>query len=343
MDQNIIQSPLISVIMPVYNTEKYLKQAIDSILNQTFTDFEFIIIDDASTDHSLEIIKSYTEPRIKLILKPQNTGYINSLNLGLKVAKGKFIARMDSDDISDINRLEKQISVLTKRKNLIGCSTNMQYMNASGELGSRRWEVKQEVYIPWELLWDNPICHPSVMINSEILKKELYNLNAHPAEDYEMWLRISLHGKLYRLPEVLLFYRRLEHSEFHRNQTQAFNSSLIFNQNYAEALVIDMPTFHRKLTSFWIYLGNDYDANISLNTIIRWLKKLRTALITKHESSAEEVKLMNIGIYDKVLNHIAPLNKIEKILAIITLPFFGINAINFLGHYSSKRKLNFNK
>ena len=327
------------MLMPVYNTEKYLKQAIDSILSQTFTDFEFIIIDDASTDNCVEIIKSYSDTRIQLIVKAKNTGYIDSLNLSLKLAKGKFIARMDSDDISGTRRFEKQVAVLTKNNDLIGCSTNMQYLNESGELASTRWEVDKEVYIPWELLWDNPICHPSVMINTAILEKELYCTASFPAEDYEMWLRISLHGKLYRIPEVLLFYRRLERSEFHRNQTQAFNSSLIFNQRYTKALVIDMPEFHQKLTNFWSYLGNNYDTEININTIILWLKKLKSALIAKHGSSAEEVKLMNIGIYDKVLNHIALLSKIKKMLTIITLPFFGINTVNFLHHYSTKRNL----
>ena len=96
----MVASPKISVLMPVYNSELYIKEAIDSILNQTFTDFEFIIIDDASTDKSVEIIQSYTDSRIQLIVKSHNSGYTNSLNHGLTIARGDYIARMDSDDIS---------------------------------------------------------------------------------------------------------------------------------------------------------------------------------------------------------------------------------------------------
>ena len=103
-----MQSPSISVIMPVYNTAKYLNEAIDSILNQTYKDFEFIIIDDCSTDGSLDIIKTYSDDRIILIENETNKGYVYGLNYALSFAKGKYIARMDSDDISLPNRFKRQ-------------------------------------------------------------------------------------------------------------------------------------------------------------------------------------------------------------------------------------------
>ena len=92
--------PTITVLMPVYNCALYINEAMDSILSQTFDDFEFLIIDDASTDDTVSIIKSYNDPRIQLVEKPVNTGYTNSLNYGLSIANGKYIARMDGDDIS---------------------------------------------------------------------------------------------------------------------------------------------------------------------------------------------------------------------------------------------------
>ena len=105
----------ISVLMSVYNGEKYLREAIDSILNQTFTNFEFIIIDDASTDDSNAIIKKYTDKRIKLVENPQNMGLTKSLNRGLKISLGKYIARLDSDDLAFPNRLKEQYEFMEKK------------------------------------------------------------------------------------------------------------------------------------------------------------------------------------------------------------------------------------
>ena len=114
--------PLISVVMSVYNGEKYLKRSIDSILNQTFKDFEFIIINDGSTDKSLEIIKSYDDDRIVLI-DQENKGLTKSLNIGIKTASGKYIARQDADDVSLPDRLKKQVDFLEVREDvvLLGC------------------------------------------------------------------------------------------------------------------------------------------------------------------------------------------------------------------------------
>ena len=116
-------SPRITVLMPVYNCELYIKEAIDSILNQSFSDFEFIIIDDASSDSTVSIIKAYDDPRIQLIVKQQNSGYTNSLNYGLSIAKGEYIARMDGDDISFSERFEKQIAFLDKNPDVVLCGT----------------------------------------------------------------------------------------------------------------------------------------------------------------------------------------------------------------------------
>jgi glycosyltransferase involved in cell wall biosynthesis len=108
MDKNLNYTPLVSVLMPTYNGGDYVISAVNSILNQTFADFELIIIDDASSDGTIEVLKEIVDPRIQLIFKPINSGLIDTLNLGLKVAKGKYILRMDQDDISIQNRIEVQ-------------------------------------------------------------------------------------------------------------------------------------------------------------------------------------------------------------------------------------------
>ena len=212
--QNTI--PLISVIMPVYNTEKYISEAIESILNQTYTNFEFLIFDDASTDKSVQIINSFKDKRIQLITKPQNTGYTNSLNMGLTMAKGEYIARMDSDDISKLNRLETQLNFMENNKDIAVCGS---WFNI---LGSENI-IKHPVYhdeIKMALLKYCSIGHPTVMIRNSFLKTHQlsYNPQMEPAEDYDLWVRISKTGKLHNLDEILLFYR------LHSNQISNLKS-----------------------------------------------------------------------------------------------------------------------
>ena len=123
MDSFISTTPKITVLLPVYNCELYVRTAIESILNQTFTDFEFLIIDDASTDKTLAVLKKIKDSRIQLIEKPVNSGYTNSLNYGLQMAKGKYIARMDGDDISHPERFAKQIVYLEAHPEVVVCGT----------------------------------------------------------------------------------------------------------------------------------------------------------------------------------------------------------------------------
>ena len=200
-----IRVPKITVLMPVYNCELYIKEAVGSILNQTFTDFEFLIIDDASTDNTVKIIKEYNDSRIKLIEKPVNTGYTNSLNYGLKIAKGKYIARMDGDDISFPERFAKQIAYLDVNPDVVLCGTSYEI------IGETKRTIIPENHnaIKLTLLKENCIAHPSVMIRKDVLYKFSidYDILKEPAEDYDMWVRLLPIGKLHNLQEVLLKYR----------------------------------------------------------------------------------------------------------------------------------------
>ncbi len=224
-------SPKISVLLPVYNSELYIKEAIDSILNQTFSDFEFIIIDDASTDKSVEIIQSYSDSRIQLIVKPQNLGYTNSLNYGLTIAKGDYIARMDSDDISLPFRFEKQVAFLEANLDVVACGTNYQI------LGTDYVVTKPELHedIKIELLTESCIGHPTVMLRNETLQKNQisYQIKFEPAEDYALWVHMLNYGKLHNLQEVLFLYRNHEgqvsvtKKEIQRNSASLSRLSLV--------------------------------------------------------------------------------------------------------------------
>lgn len=191
--------------MPVYNCELYVKEAIDSILNQIYTDFEIIIIDDASTDETVFIIKSYSDSRIRLLEKPVNTGYTDSLNQGLKLAKGIFIARMDGDDISLPERFVIQVSFLESNPDISVCGSCYKI------IGNEEVKMLPEFHedIKLALLRKNCIVHPSVMMRKQVLDKfdVVYDASKEPSEDYDLWVRFLLHGKIHNLQEVLINYR----------------------------------------------------------------------------------------------------------------------------------------
>lgn len=200
--------PKISVIMPVYNSEKYLSEAIDSILNQTYEDFEFIIIDDGSTDSSQEIVRSYTDPRIRFYINEHNMGVAATLNRGLDLATGEYIARMDSDDISLPERFEKQAKFLNQKSNI-------------GILGSWTIVFGDEIYekefhnstkyqeTKAELFFNNAVGHSTVMLRKSILDHYnlKYELEYNGLEDYVLWWRMAEFCEICSYPEVLLKYR----------------------------------------------------------------------------------------------------------------------------------------
>ncbi|AWA29772.1 hypothetical protein HYN48_06600 [Flavobacterium magnum] len=198
-----MKPPLISVLMPVYNCGQYVAEAVDSILNQTVIDFEFIIIDDASTDSTVEIIRQYSDPRITLVVKEANTGYTKSLNMGVSMARGQFIARMDGDDVSLPERFAEQLNLFTSRPEVIVCGSCMTVIGTNGPIMFP--ETHTEISIA--LLSSNPVAHPSVMIRSSSLKKFNYVPEKEPAEDYHLWTTLISEGQFYNIQKALIQYR----------------------------------------------------------------------------------------------------------------------------------------
>jgi glycosyltransferase involved in cell wall biosynthesis len=198
-------TPKITVILPVYNCELYVQTAVQSILNQTFIDFELLIIDDASTDATVSILKKMDDSRIQLIEKPVNSGYTNSLNYGLKLAKGEYIARMDGDDISYPERFAKQIAYLETHPEVVVCGTTYKIVDNDKRI---TLPIHTEA-IKIELLWGNCISHPSVMMRKSVLDQYViqYDSTKEPAEDYHLWIELLHYGELYNLPNLLLEYR----------------------------------------------------------------------------------------------------------------------------------------
>lgn len=203
--------PRVTVLMPIYNGGKYLREAIDSILGQTYHDFEFVIIDDGSTDNSVEIIQSFKDERIRLILNEKNIGLPSTLNKGIDLSNGEYIVRMDQDDISLPTRLERQVRFMDNYPEVGVCGTWIKYIG----IPLRPWRSKINKYplkhgeIKSRLLFNSVLAHPSVIMRSSLLEK--FHLRYDPehlyAEDWGLWQRCSFYFLLANIPEVLLLYR----------------------------------------------------------------------------------------------------------------------------------------
>lgn len=202
---NISMHPAVSVVLPVYNAEMYVGEAIKSILGQTFSDLELIVINDGSTDNSLDILQEFSgkDSRIKLVSR-ENQGLVATLNEGIRIADGRWIARMDADDISLPNRLERQVTWL-ERKGIDICGS---WVECFGERSTIwRYPISHEG-CEAQLLFDVPFAHPTVVARAEVFRKLAYDKRYVCAQDYDLWQRAWVAGfKLGNVPEPLLRYR----------------------------------------------------------------------------------------------------------------------------------------
>lgn len=199
--------PKVSVLLPVYNGEDYLRDAITSILYQTFTDFELLIIDDGSTDSSLEIIQSYTDPRIRLLRNEKRLKLSGALNRGMDDASGEYIARMDADDISLPRRLATQVSYMDQHGDVGLCGS---WVKMFGFRGTSIYKAPIGYQsIRAKALFDNPFVHPSVMLRKELFDRYSLRFNGdyYPTEDFELWARAIPKFPCDNIGEVLLHYR----------------------------------------------------------------------------------------------------------------------------------------
>lgn len=208
-------APHVNVLMPVFNGESHVREAIESILGQTFADFELILVEDGSTDRTLDILRNYARRDLRVVLleNGSNQGLVYSLNRGLSLARGKYIARMDADDISLPDRLQRQVEYMESHPEVGVLGTNIAYIDDNGHLmyGGRPKDKRPESpkVIEWLLMWRCCIYHPTVMIRRAILEHTgfIYDPTFEPAEDRELWVRLSKHTVIAKLPEVLLHYR----------------------------------------------------------------------------------------------------------------------------------------
>jgi glycosyltransferase involved in cell wall biosynthesis len=263
--------PEISVILPVYNAGLHLSQSIISILEQKFSDFEFIIIDDASTDGSYKTIQSFSDDRIKSFKNTFNQGLIGTLNRALDLATGKYVARMDQDDISHPERLQVQYKFLSENHDVVLCGAAAKII-----------DTEETVVYPTDhenirigFLEKNMFIHPTVFFNRNILSEYRYDTNYKSAEDYELFFRISQKHKVANIEEVLLDYR------VHSTQISTADSST--QSTTADKVRLDMveTLLHRRLTKIekemHLALIKGGETPIKPKDMIHWIRLLNAA------------------------------------------------------------------
>lgn len=187
-----MDEPKVTVLMAVHNGDKYLREAVDSILAQKFRDFEFLIVDDGSTDGTAEVLGRYSDPRIRIVTNEENIGLTKSLNKGLGLARGEYVARIDADDYAYPERLERQVSYLEENEGVGLLGTNAVFMDEGGRIISPFYGQEVPKDVGGLLIKHNMFCHSSVMLRKGCLKEAgWYSEDLPYAQDYDLWLRIS--------------------------------------------------------------------------------------------------------------------------------------------------------
>ena len=243
---------LISVILPVYNASQFIAETINSILEQTFTDFELIIINDGSTDTSELIIQSFEDHRI-IYVKQENRGVGFSIRKGCEMAKGKYIARIDADDICMPERFEIQVDYLRKNPDTVLVSSAVIYIDYAGNEMGRSFPHLSNWAILKRMKYSSTICHPAVM-----MRKKAYNLtggyqNIQPFEDLFLWLSLSKYGKLHNLKMPLIKYRILENSVSHqltnyeKNKLFEFLSKNYYNNRFNDSIELAYSKLYKEI------------------------------------------------------------------------------------------------
>jgi glycosyltransferase involved in cell wall biosynthesis len=268
-------TPVASVIMPAYNSAPYVREAVESILNQSFTDFEFLVYDDRSSDDTVKIIESYPDARIRLFTKPANTGYTDSLTMGVAAAKGKYIVRMDSDDISDPKRIEKQVGFLEQNPEYGIVGSWIQTIQDNGQSQVWKYPVGHEDITLYTLA-NAPFAHPSVTIRkAALLTNNInYSRSYEPCEDYKLWTELLKVTKGKNLDEVLLQYRLHEHQTIKMRRQILIERSNIIRQEVLKDFFDVQVSFAETQGHYYFFNEIPCGEAPPLEDRYKWKKKL---------------------------------------------------------------------
>lgn len=319
MVTNSISQPKVTVFMPVYNTERYIEESIWSILKQSFRDFELLIIDDGSSDRSLEIINSINDSRIRVVQNEINKGLPYTRNLGLKLARGEYFAIMDSDDIARYDRLEKQVTYLNENKDISIVASNYLVLN-DGKVRKSRFPVFKISEMKIQLLFRNYLLNSSAMVRKELLTKKsiTYDLNFFSCQDYMFWSDCLKFGKVYTDKQFLITYRtghenvtkltqhkrkeeRKRLVDYIHNDAlkfHGFNFSIkeqeLFNNLFGEENILDMASYDNSIQLLNKMIHQNEELNLfkegDLRNVIQY-NFLLTVLLSEYLSIREKYKL----------------------------------------------------
>lgn len=292
MDTNI----KVSVLMPVYNGEKYLKGAIDSVFSQTFNDFELIIINDGSSDNSLEIIKSYSDKRLKLINNEKNQGLIKSLNIGLKECTGKYTARIDQDDIALPHRLIKQYEFMENNPDIDLVGSWTECIDPIGKKIKISRNQTKPISIKYEFIFNNVMFHSSIFFKTDLIRKNGgYSEEFIHSEDYEMYSRPGKELTCANIPEILFKLRIHNESITGSDTTQPTvhkNAINISYRNMNQYINIDRDTFNKILDILIIKKPDTKTSFTNFIVALRTLREITRSFIQKNELNKSDTKLI---------------------------------------------------
>lgn len=295
-------TPAISVIMPLYRSQEFLKESIDSIIRQSFNDFEFLIIVDNASEATVSILDEYVkaDSRIKVYYN-DDMGLINSLNMGFKAAKGKYIVRMDSDDICLPTRLEKQFLYMEEHPEIGILGTSYEIIDGNGNTTNIYHPINNPKLIKWRLIYDNCLTHSSVIIRSNILGKTgYYRSNAKYAEDYDLWARASHITNISNYRDVLIKYRIHDESvSTTRFEDQHKTVLKIIYANISGLLDYDI-TMENVADLRKVVTGKRLNDSGKINTSIKILSDLYRLFIRNNQLKPGEIGLVTNDLAIKI-------------------------------------------
>ena len=250
MAKNNLSYPLVSIVLPVYNGEKFLKESIESILNQTFKNFELIIVEDGSKDNSLKILKKYRDKRIKLIKNKKNKGSVFSFNVGLKNSKGKYVAICTQDDVFHLKRIEIEFNYLEKNKHIFLVGSSAIYIDENGKEIRRFRKYEDYKLLRWRLRKSSSIIFPSIMFHNK-------NVSFDKLCEYHLFYKLLKRGEnLINIPNFLVKYRVHANAEsiFDKERQKELRSQVLkkFKNLEDPSSLLDKFGFLLKIFSHYI-------------------------------------------------------------------------------------------
>jgi hypothetical protein len=344
-----MHSPRVTVLMCVFNGEEFLREAVDSVLAQTFSDFELVLIDDCSTDGSAEILASYDDCRLRVTRNEQNLGLTVSLNIGLQLARGEFVARQDADDVSHPTRLDSQVAFLDREADVAMVGTRVRIIDDVGRTLRPIVLHRTDTCLgaQWQLLFGSPFAHSSVMFRRAIVLAELggYNESFRFSQDFELWSRLLRRHEAMNLPETLLDYRshagsivgmRGAHVLESRRHNAQLNLALL--RSNAERL-LDSPELATAWSDLWLAINASWMSGDPPRPerALDWLEDVRASFARVYPQASRDPEIRHhiASVYMFLAYYLATRNRAASVRALTRAIRSGGTRTAIPGHVAS--------